>query len=80
MQPWKVYSRKRYARPMYCTVVKGTEKKKTSITKLITVVKGCSFYSVEAFSFLRAINLAVYEVNPKRPQPIASAHEVLSQS
>ena len=75
-----MYSKNRYARPTYCIVVKGTEKRKTSIKKLMTVVNGCSFYRVEAFSFLSAMNLAVYEVNAKSPHPIASAHEVLSHS
>ena len=80
LQPWKVYSKNRYARATYYIVVKGTANRKTSIKKLMTVVKGYNFYRVEAFSFLRAMNLAVYEANAKSPHPIASAHEALSHS
>ena len=42
------------------------------------VVNGYSFYSLDAFYSLSAMNLQVWLVNPKKPVPNESIHETQS--
>ena len=65
-------------RPMYCIRVNYTLNKNKSMLNCCKVVKGCSFWRLEAFCSLSAIKRKVYDVTAEKP--VATENSQVCQS